>query len=32
MIILFVLCRGGRRGRGRRVINYHDLDAPEDMY
>jgi len=24
--------RGGRRGRGRRVINYHDLDAPEEMY
>ena len=27
-------CRGGRRGRGRKVINYHDLDAPDqgEMY
>ena len=28
-------CRGGRRGRGgRRMVNYHDLDAPsqDDMY
>lgn len=25
-------CRGGRRGRGRKVINYHDLDAPEELY
>jgi hypothetical protein len=26
--------RGGRRGRGRKVINYHDLDAPDqgEMY
>jgi hypothetical protein len=26
--------RGGRRGRGRKVINYHDLDAPdqEEVY
>ena len=27
-------CRGGRRGRGRRHVSYHDLDAPEptDIY
>ena len=24
--------RGGHRGRGRKIVNYHDLDAPEEMY
>lgn len=31
-VVFVLLCRGGRRGRGRRMVNYRDLDAPEETY
>ena len=32
IIMVYYSSHRGRRGRGRRVVNYRDLDAPEETY